>query len=223
MRSRRELAFLSDRDDAGAKQPKWKLYRWDRQSPAAAELVSDATPGLPPEFAISDKGNLSFSKDGTRLFFGVRRRPREEARCAADASADDKAVVDLWSYKDDYIQPIQKVRAARDRDRTFTAAYLIPEHKLVQLADAELETRDAFGERRSGCWAPTIARTAGMQDYDERYSDAYLVDGATGARKLISTKSARTAELGRPPAAICCPSTARIGTPSRCPTARRST
>src|ERR1035438_6092393 len=41
-----ELAFLSDRDDAAARQPKWKVYRWDRQASAAAELVSDQTPGL---------------------------------------------------------------------------------------------------------------------------------------------------------------------------------
>ena len=27
-----QIAFLSDRDDAAAKQPKWKLYRWDRQA-----------------------------------------------------------------------------------------------------------------------------------------------------------------------------------------------
>ena len=64
-----QLAFLSDRDDAAAKQPKWKLYRWDRQSPAAAELVSADTPGFRKEFVISDKGTLSFSKDGTRVFF----------------------------------------------------------------------------------------------------------------------------------------------------------
>ena len=68
-----------------------------------------------------------------------------------DAPADDtKAVVDLWSYKDDYIQPMQKVRAERDRNRTFTAAYLIPERKIVQLGRYRAGDRDAFGERAMG-------------------------------------------------------------------------
>ncbi|MDR3698529.1 MAG: prolyl oligopeptidase family serine peptidase [Candidatus Sulfopaludibacter sp.] len=182
-----ELAFLSSHDDADAKQPKWKLYGWDRQSPAAAELVSAATPGLRAGFAISDKGNLSFSKDGTRLFFGCAI-PAPVKPDAAESSTDDKAVVDLWSYKDDYIQPIQKVRATRDRDRTFTASYSISGHKLVQLADAELDTVTP-SENAEWILGTDDRPYRRSQDYDERYSDAYLVDGATGARKLISTKA----------------------------------
>ena len=146
-----QLAFLSDRDDAAAKQPKWKLYRWDRQAPAATVLVSGDMPGFRKEFVISDKGTLSFSKDGTRVFFACAPPPPEKKDDAADAPADDtKAVVDLWSYKDDYIQPIQKVRAERDRNRTFTAAYLIPERKIVQLGDARAGDGHAFGERAMG-------------------------------------------------------------------------
>ena len=181
-----ELAFLSSHDDADAKQPKWALYRWDRQAPASSQLVSAATAGLRNGFMISDKGNLTFSKDGSVLYFGVAV-PTKPAD-AADASGDDKAVVDVWSYKDDYIQPVQKVRAARDRDRTYTAAYSIPAHKLLQLADAELET---VTPSESAQWIlGTDDRPyRRAQDYDERFSDAYIVDGATGARKLIATKA----------------------------------
>ncbi len=182
-----EVAFLSSRDDAAARQPKWKLYRWDRQSPAAAELVSADTPGLRQGFAISDKGNLSFSKDGTHLFFGAAI-PAPEKTDIPDASTDDKAVVDLWSYKDDYIQPIQKVRATRDRDRTFAAVYSIPDHKLLQLADAELDTVTPSENPQFVLGSDDRAYRR-SQDYDERYSDAYVLDAATGTRKLISTKA----------------------------------
>ncbi len=75
-----ELAFLSSHDDADAKQPKWKLYGWDRQAPAASVLASSETPGFRKEFAISDKGNLSFSKDGTRVFFALRAAGAREER-----------------------------------------------------------------------------------------------------------------------------------------------
>src|SRR6185369_4091054 len=97
-------------------------------------------PGFRKEFVISDKGTLSFSKDGTRVFFACAppAPEKKDDAAATDAAPEEKAVVELWSYKDDFIQPIQKVRAARDRDRTFTAAYLIPEKKFVQLADGEL-------------------------------------------------------------------------------------
>ena len=192
-----QMVFLSDRDDAAAKQPKWKIYRWDRQAPAA-ELVSSQTPGLKSGFAVSDKGALTFSRDGSRLYFGVAvpapapAAAAEPKDAAADTSTEDKAVVDLWSYKDEYLQPIQKVRATRDRDRTFMAAYLIPERKLVQLADNEMES---VTTSESPQWALGSDDRAYRKanDYDEHYTDVYLVDEATGARRKVAEKSFGTA------------------------------
>ena len=183
-----ELAFLSDRDDAAGKPSKFKLYRWDRQAAIAAELASSDTPGFRKEFAISDKGAVSFSKDGTRVFFGCAPPvPDKLADTGADASSDDKAVVDLWSWKDDYIQPIQKVRAERDRNRTYLAAYLIPERRVVQLADAAMAE---VTPSESAQWAlgSDDREYRPSADYDEHYADAYLVDAATGGRTLVAKK-----------------------------------
>ena len=181
-----QLAFVSDRDDAASKQPKWKLYGWDRHSAAAAELASASTPGFRSEFVISDKGNLSFSKDGSRIYFGCA--PPTPAKPAnADANPDDKASVDLWSYKDDYINPIQKVRAARDRNRTYTAVYLVPEHKMVQLGDAAL-AEVTPSENPQWALGSDDRQYRVQADWDERYSDAYLIDERTGARKIVARK-----------------------------------
>jgi dipeptidyl aminopeptidase/acylaminoacyl peptidase len=185
-----QMVFLSDRDDNAAKQPKWKIYRWDRKAPAV-ELASAATPGIKQGFVISDKGTLSFSRDGSRVYFGVAMpAPAAEPKTddAADTSTDDKAVVDVWSYKDEYLQPVQKVRASRDRDRTLTAAYLIPEHKLVQLADNEMES---ITTSESPQWALGNDDRAYRKanDYDEHYTDLYVVDSTSGARKKIAEKS----------------------------------
>jgi dipeptidyl aminopeptidase/acylaminoacyl peptidase len=181
-----ELAFLSDRDDSAAKQAKWKLYLWNRQAPAAGEAVSSAMPGFHKGWEISEHGNISFSKDGKRLFFGCAP-PSAPAPAAADSTDGDKAVVDVWNYKDDYIQPIQKVRAARDRNRTFTAVFLVPEHKLVQLGD---ETLSEITPSESAQWALGVddREYRRMADYDEHYSDAYLVNLATGERKEVAWK-----------------------------------
>jgi dipeptidyl aminopeptidase/acylaminoacyl peptidase len=194
--SQTQMVFLSDRDDSAAKQPKWKIYRWDRKTPVA-ELVSGEMPGLESGFAISDKGTPAFSRDGSRLFFGVAIPARvpapapetePNADAAADATANDKAVVDLWSYRDEYLQPVQKVRAARDRDRTFTAAWLIPEHKLLQLADSQMDTVTTSESPR---WAMGSDDRAYRKanDYDEHYTDLYLVDVTTGERKEVAGKS----------------------------------
>ncbi|HYW41615.1 MAG TPA: prolyl oligopeptidase family serine peptidase [Bryobacteraceae bacterium] len=182
-----QLAFLSTRNDAASKQPKWKLYRWDRRGTTATVLASADMPGFRKEFEISDKGNLSFSKDGRRVFFACAPPAPEKKDDAADGSSDDKAAVDLWSYKDDYIQPIQKVRAARERDRTFTAVYLIPEHRLVQLGDEALADVTPSESPR---W--TLGNDdreyRPLADWDEHYADSYVVDATTGNRTLVAKK-----------------------------------
>jgi len=183
-----QLAFLSDRDDQSSKPPKYALYRWDRQALQATLAASVATPGFRQGLVISDKGTLSFSKDGSRLYFACAPPAPEKPPAAADAAPDDtKAVVDLWSYKDDYVQPIQKVRAERDRNRTFTAAYLIPEKRVVQLADATMET---VTPSESAQWilGTDDREYRPLADYDEHYADVYVVDAATGQRTTLAKK-----------------------------------
>lgn len=183
-----QLAFLSSHDDPEAKQPKWKIYRWDRKAAAAETLVDAATPGFRSEFVISDHGNLAFSQDGSRLFFGAAPpAPPEKSEEANAIPAEDKVAVDLWHWKDDFIQPMQKVRATRDRNRTYTAAYLIDARKVVQLGDAALP-EIVTGE--SSAWALGNDDRAyrRMEEYDERYLDILLVNVATGERRLLAKK-----------------------------------
>jgi dipeptidyl aminopeptidase/acylaminoacyl peptidase len=183
-----QLAFLTDRDDQSSKPPKFSLYRWDRTSPQATLLASPATTGFRKEFVIAERGALTFSKDGSRIMFACALPAPPKPDTPADATPDEtKAVVDLWSYKDDYIQPIQKVRADRDRNRTFTAAYLIPEKKVVQIADPTMETVTT-SESAQWILGTDDREYRPLRDYDESYSDAYLVDATTGQRILIGKK-----------------------------------
>jgi dipeptidyl aminopeptidase/acylaminoacyl peptidase len=182
-----QLVFLSDRDSADARPSKWKLYRWDRQS-AATELASAASAGFRTEFVVSDRGTLSFSKDGSRVYFAVAPpAPARATTAAADPADDSKAVVELWSYKDDYIQPIQKVRAERDRNRTYTAAYVIPEKKVLHLGDNTLESVTT-SDNPQWVFGTDDREYRSLRDWDESYSDVYIVDGSNGTRKVIAKK-----------------------------------
>ncbi|HEX4809050.1 MAG TPA: hypothetical protein VH325_08975, partial [Bryobacteraceae bacterium] len=103
------LAFLSDRDDSSGAQHRFALYGWDRKSAEAVELVSTGTPGFRSGWIVSDKAIITFSLDGTRIFFGTVPKPPAE-RAPDLTPSDERVSVDLWSWKDDYIQPMQKVR-----------------------------------------------------------------------------------------------------------------
>ena len=187
-----QLAFTSDRDDAAAKQPKLKLYHWTRNG-KAVEIVSTASAGFRSGLVISDNANLSFSQDGSQLYLGVAppSEPEKEPNAAPNATEDnseDKVSVDLWHYKDDYIQPMQKVRAAQERNRSYRAVYHLKEKKFVQLAD---ETMDGLNPAAKGQWAlgtddREYRRLVGV---DTNYSDVYLVNTTDGARKPLLKKN----------------------------------
>ncbi|MEK6320626.1 MAG: prolyl oligopeptidase family serine peptidase [Acidobacteriota bacterium] len=187
-----QLALLSDRDDAASAQPRFKLYRWDRKSAAAAELVSTATQNLKPGYVISDKGAINFSLDGARVFFGVAPPAGPEKDDSDEASSDDKVSVDLWHWKDEYIQPMQKVRAEQERNRSYRAVFHIADNKYVQLGD---ETMPGVNPASDGRWAlgtddRPYRHLVGYDD-DANSADISLVNTSNGSRKPVMKKHSR--------------------------------
>jgi dipeptidyl aminopeptidase/acylaminoacyl peptidase len=203
-----ELAFISDRDDQEGKQPKFKVYLWDRgpsasrnptvradasrnhvdsPSPAASEIVSTASAGFRKDFVVSDKATLAFSLDGSRLFLGAAPPPDPEKSTDEETPADEKVLVDLWHWKDDYIQPMQKVRAEQERNRSYRAVYLVKDRKFVQLGDEKMETVSPSNNGQYAIGADNRPYRV-MSDYDPGLADYYLVNADDGSRKPVSQK-----------------------------------
>src|SRR5580692_9253754 len=97
---------------------------------------------------------------------------------------EEKVVADLWRWNDDYIQPMQKVRAAQERARSYRAVIHLADKKFVQLADPEMIglTPDDDGRYAIGMDDRALRH---MVDYDGAFNDVYLVATVTGARKLL--------------------------------------
>lgn len=182
-----QIAFISDKDDAEAKQPKFKVYHWNRKDNQAMEAVSNASQSFRKEFVVSDKAGLNFSLDGSRLFLGSAPPPEPEKNADDEIPADEKVNVDLWHWKDDYIQPIQKLRAEQDKSKSYRAVYHIKEKKFVQLADETMENVNVSNDGRVAIGTDNKAYRV-IADYDPGFSDFYLVNTMDGTRKLIMQK-----------------------------------
>ncbi len=185
-----QMAFFSDRDEAsqagGAKQPKSKVYYWKRGEAKANELIANETAGFRPSMIISERGGLNFTQDGSRLFLAAAPPPEPEANPDAAIPDDEKVVADLWHWKDDYIQPMQKVRVEQDRNRSYRAVWHLKEQKLIQLAD---ETLQNINPSQSGLWAigtddRAYRRLIGFESFGGT-ADTYLVNTLDGARKPL--------------------------------------
>jgi len=189
-----QLAFISDTDDAAAKQPRFKVYRWGRGNAPANEIVSATSPGFRKDFVISDKANLAFSLDGSRLFLGTAPPPEPDKDSSEEVPADEKVSVDLWHWKDDYVQPVQKIRAEQERNKSYRAVYHIRDRKFVQLADETMETISPSNDGRYAIGGDNRAYRI-MADYDPGFTDFYLVNTSTGARKPLAMKQRFGASL----------------------------
>ncbi len=183
-------AFLTNRDDWEAEDPAWALYVAEDAAAGSARMAVDATtPGVPDGWWPAEDGDVDFSDSGERVFFATLPRP-PEGPTYADTVPDHKEVsVDVWNWKDDYLQPMQKVRLEEDGAPTYRAVLHLGDDRVVQLADEELPEvevgRDGDADVALGT---TDIPYRKLLSWDGRYKDAYVVDVNTGERRRVAEK-----------------------------------
>ncbi|RYE37890.1 MAG: S9 family peptidase, partial [Sphingobacteriales bacterium] len=170
------------------------IYYNSRSLDTAQVLVDNDIPGMPAKWAVSGDRDLMFSKDGTKLFFGIASVKKPKDTTLIDF---DHAKLDIWSYKDDYLQPMQLKNVERESKRSYLTSIEIfnADVKIVPLADVGIPDAQVisegdseyalastdFGNRIQSQW------TAGsIRDY-------YLIDTRTGAKKKIISGLSRSA------------------------------
>lgn len=152
-------------------------------TPARTEIAATAAPN---GMVLSENAVPRFSRDGSRVFVGLR--PQEPAPEKSDEPA---ANVDVWHWKDEEVQSVQMVRANQDRRFTYAAAVILADRKLVPLADTAMRvvTPTALGTvalgRDGTPYRGDVAWGGGRADW-------YAVNTATGARTPIVSGVSRT-------------------------------
>lgn len=155
------LAFVSDK----------ALYLWDRRG-GPAKVVAEGT-------KPSERGPMNFSKDGARLFFSIPARPANASR-----APKEEATYDLWHWKDDHVQTMQKSRAAQERNRSYRRMLSLADGKVSEVTNDSMAEISLSETGLYGIGSDDRAYRA-EAEYDTRYSDHYLVNTATGERKLL--------------------------------------
>jgi dipeptidyl aminopeptidase/acylaminoacyl peptidase len=174
------VAFLTNRDDWDAQEPAFSLYV------GGTMVVSASTDGVPEDWRINEEGRLSFSENGERLMFGTQPRPMPDPD-DEDMLPEDEVKVDVWNWKDPYIQPMQLVQADDEKKRAYTAVLHLEDNRVVQLGSPqipEVEIADEGGARYAVGTTDVPYRQ--MLSWDGRYSDAYLIDVETGSMRRVA-------------------------------------
>ena len=192
-----QLAFLSSRDDYDADQPAFTLYHWQAGAAAPQALADVETPGIPDGWWIGEHGDLAFSKEGTRIFFGTAPRPEPEPDEEEEELDDEKVVLDVWNWKDPLLQPMQLVQLDNEKKRTYRAVVHLADGRVVQLAD-EAVPQVSVGREGEANVAVGNSNMPYRQEISwdsPRYFDVYLVDVQTGEREQVLEKMQSNASL----------------------------
>jgi hypothetical protein len=187
-RAATQVAFLTNRDDFASAKPEFSLYYAPLGAGAARSVVTAASLNA---LRIVETANVAFTRAGNALLFGIA--PPIQDTLPAD-SLINKAVFDLWHYKDPTLQPQQKVTAARDRNRSFQTIYQIATKRVVRLANDSMPQVSVSGDGRVAL-ANSGERYRLEAMWGDDGSDAYVIDGNSGVARRVAENITGNAQL----------------------------
>ena len=128
------------------------------------------------------------------MFFGTTYAPESEPE--DETPEDERVVVDIWNWKDPFLQPMQLLQQSQEEDRTYQAVLDLKSGRVVQLATESMPSVTVAG-RGDGMVALGSSNLAYRQlvSWDGRYSDLYLVDVEDGATRQIAEMERGSASL----------------------------
>ncbi|MDA1027708.1 MAG: prolyl oligopeptidase family serine peptidase [Bacteroidetes bacterium] len=196
-----DLAFLKESTRKGKDYQDHLLYAFSKLNGVSTTRTFDsaAHTGFPADFRVASEGSLSWSEDGSRLFFGLKSRIQDESdaedkKVAADSTkkavktnADrdkdlDPAGVDIWHWKDPIIQPGQGVRATADRNYTYQSSWTLAKNGFAKLTDDQIKRVTLTGDQKHAVGYDT---TPYEPAFRETWQDVYVMDTETGKRTKI--------------------------------------
>ena len=165
-----------------------QLFHWNASKKTAALVATPGRKGFAKDRKIATNSSCYFSETGSRLFFTTVKKPVKKPK---SKSKSKPVQVDIWHWKDPYLQPMQLVRARIERLRSYLAVVHLKDGRTVQLANEEMPTVTVGGQRDADV-------AVGSSDLPYRmliswdwpqYSDYYVIDVKTGRRQRVLRKA----------------------------------
>ncbi|HZX10622.1 MAG TPA: prolyl oligopeptidase family serine peptidase, partial [Acidobacteriota bacterium] len=196
-----QLAFMaSEKIEKNNKQV--SLYIWDGIEKELAKAVTSEE--APEGWVLPQKNDVSWSEDGSLLYFGFK--PKEIAKAVEAQKEEDKEKeelqeqdlydvnailadrgVDVWHWDDPYIRTHQKLMWPRAKEQTYLAVYHMDAERFVPLADRDMP-QIRTNENKSYALGFLDAPYRKMITWYGRLFDLYLVSLKDGSRELIVSR-----------------------------------
>lgn len=182
-----QVAYLAERDVRPKELQKfYKIWYYNNNMDTAQLIADKNTVDMKLGMTISEYGNLDFSKNGKRLFFGVApiQPPRD-----TNLVEFDYPKLDIWHYNDDYLQTVQnfpgRLRSAQQEN--FLSVYDFDRKTILQLGSKEIpqviQTNEGDGDVFIG--VTDFGKRVESQWLGNTVKDIYAIDVNTAEKKLV--------------------------------------
>lgn len=177
------VGFLFSSDTI--KEKVYSLYYGLLSAGQTKVVVTTGGPGIPKEWSPSEFADLSFSENGKFLFLGTKPIPQAEPKDTL--LADEKPLLDIWSWKDKELQPEQKLNLEKEKKRTYRGVFLTDKNRFIQLCDTIVRDIRTI-QKGDGSVALGIDQSSYKLQSSwtgDSNADYYLVDIETGSKRMM--------------------------------------
>ena len=178
-----QLAFLSSNEGHTLEPAEYGLYYWQASMDRASTVVTATSGDLPEGWWVSPHGELSFSEDGSRLFFGTAPKPPTEE----ETDEEEVPVLDVWNWRDPLLQPMQLLNVEQEKERSYRAILHLDTRETVQLAYKDMPNISAGSKGNIDValgWSNLPYQHQISWDWPRAY-DAYIINILDGSRTLV--------------------------------------
>lgn len=178
------LSFIATHDKEDEEVKDYYLYLYNLET-KELQKFDEGISGMPEDYVISQYYAPKFSKNSSKLYLGIA--PKEIAKDSTFIE-EDHAILDIWHYKDEYLQTQQLANLKKDLEKSYLSViHLNQTDKLVRLADEEMNTVRLVDKGDSDF-------VFGISDYGNRISKQWDVSGVYSYYS-IDTKTGEKTEL----------------------------
>lgn len=183
-----QLAFVAERDSVSKALKKfYKLWYYKNGMSEAILKADRTTKGLKEGYTVSSDYLNKFSKNGKRLFFGLAPVRKSKDTTLVEF---ETAKLDIWHYKEDYLQTQQLYQLYNELRRSYLAVINDNADAVVTLGDPDLERIETTDEDNAAIALGETNKPYRVQSQWEQgnQNDVYLINTNTGERKLMAKK-----------------------------------
>jgi len=176
------LAFIVDKDTTKIQVRPYELYVWSDGKRQAEKRLDKLL--APKDYLVSADGKITFSKDESKMYFGLAKPP-----IVKDTTLLDEEIVnvEVWTYNEPKLYTVQEMQVKNDLKKSYAAVIHLNNNKLVQLATTDFPQSE-LGNKGNATYA--LVNTSRPYDLESMWTgqtarDYAIVNVNTGETNTI--------------------------------------